>query len=110
MLLLENLKPNNSPKSWSTNSGRVEDRIAVERVLSRIFLNDTRSHWENLLEGIPCAPVNTIGQALHDVQSVARDVLWNVRGVQTLANPLRGMSLTPAKPGCANQTSFNIDT
>ena len=99
-----------SPKSWSTNSGRVEDRIAVERVLSRIFLNDTRSHWENLLEGIPCAPVNTIGQALHDVQSVARDVLWNVRGVQTLANPLRGMSLTPAKPGRANQTSFNIDT
>ena len=99
----------NCKKSWSTNSGRVQDRVALERILSKVFLNGTRDHWESLLDGIPCAPVNTIGQALGDAQSVARDALWEVQGVKTLSNPLRGMSLTPAKPGHSNQTSFNID-
>ena len=96
-------------ESWSTNSGRVKDRIEVERALFKIFKNDTRRHWENVLEGIPCAPVNTIGQALCDVQSVARDAVWSVEGVQTLANPLRGMSLTPATPGQISETSFDVN-
>ena len=96
-------------ESWSTNSGRVKDRIEVEKALFKIFKNDTRRHWENVLEGIPCAPVNTIGQALCDVQSVARDAVWSVEGVQTLANPLRGMSLTPATPGQISETSFDVN-
>ena len=96
-------------ESWSTNSGRVKDRIEVERALFKIFKNGTRRHWENVLEGIPCAPVNTIGQALCDMQSVARDAVWSVEGVQTLANPLRGMSLTPATPGQISETSFDLN-
>ena len=96
-------------ESWSTNSGRVKDRIEVEKTLFKIFKNDTRSHWENVLEGIPCAPVNTIGQAMSDIQSVARGAVWSVEGVQTLANPLRGMSLTPAKPGQPTETSFDVN-
>ena len=96
-------------ESWSTNSGRVKDRIEVEKTLFKIFKNDTRSHWENVLEGIPCAPVNTIGQAMSDIQSVARGAVWSVEGVQTLANPLRGMSLTPAKPGQPSGTSFDVN-
>ena len=96
-------------ESWSTNSGRVKDRIGVERTLFKIFKNDTRRHWENILEGIPCAPVNTIGQAMCDIQSVARGAVWSVEGVQTLANPLRGMSLTPAKPGQPSETSFDVN-
>ena len=96
-------------ESWSTNSGRVKDRIEVEKTLFKIFKNDTRSHWENVLEGIPCAPVNTIGQAMSDIQSVARGAVWSVEGVQTLANPLRGMSLTPAKPGQPSETSFDVN-
>ena len=96
-------------ESWSTNSGRVKDRIEVERTLFKIFKNETITHWESMLEGIPCAPVNTIGQALSDMQSVARGAVWSVEGVQTLANPLRGMSLTPAMPGQLSETSFDVN-
>ncbi len=95
--------------SWSENSGRVKDRIRIEETLSKIFKNDTRKYWEDFLVGIPCAPVNTIGQALGDIQSVERGVIWSVDGVQTLANPLRGMSLTPATPSNPSETSFDLN-
>jgi crotonobetainyl-CoA:carnitine CoA-transferase CaiB-like acyl-CoA transferase len=46
---------------------------------------------EELLQGIPCAPINTVSEALADVQSVARGALLEERGVTTLASPLRFM-------------------
>ena len=44
-----------------------------------------------LLEGIPCAPINTVSEALADAQSVARNALLEQDGVTTLASPLRFM-------------------
>ena len=42
-----------------------------------------------MLSGIPCAPVNTVNEALQDKQSEARGVLDEYKGVTTLASPLR---------------------
>ena len=44
---------------------------------------------EGLLTGIPCAPVNTVNEALADVQTEARGGLVKHEGVMTLASPLR---------------------
>ena len=48
-----------------------------------------RSTLEELLAGIPCAPVNTVNEALADVQTEARGGLAEHEGVMTLASPLR---------------------
>jgi crotonobetainyl-CoA:carnitine CoA-transferase CaiB-like acyl-CoA transferase len=44
-----------------------------------------------MLAGIPCAPINTVSEALADPQSEARGALLNENGVTTLASPLRFM-------------------
>ena len=95
--------------NWKDNAGRVEDRSNLESRLAAIFIQRTRSHWEEKLSGLPIAPVNTIGQALGDQQSAARGAIWKINGVDTLANPLRGMSLTPARPRSDTTTSFQLE-
>ena len=95
--------------NWKDNAGRVEDRSNLESRLAAIFIQRTRSHWEEKLSGLPIAPVNTIGQALGDQQSAARGAIWKIDGVDTLANPLRGMSLTPARPRSNTKTSFRLE-
>jgi crotonobetainyl-CoA:carnitine CoA-transferase CaiB-like acyl-CoA transferase len=49
----------------------------------------TRANLENLLQGIPCSPVNTISEALNDPQSIDRGLVSNYKGVPVLASPLR---------------------
>ena len=99
--------PNN--KQWEKNADRVEDRSNLESLLADIFIREPRDHWEQKLSGLPFAAVNTVGQALEDEQSIARGAIWTVDGVETLANPLRGMSLTPARPKSHVRTSFQLD-
>jgi len=48
---------------------------------------------EAMLAGIPCAPINTVSEALADAQSEAREALLNKNGVTTLASPLRFMDV-----------------
>ena len=48
-----------------------------------------------MLVGIPCAPVNTVLEALSDPQSIARGAVTSHKGVDVLASPLRFM--TPQK-------------
>ena len=99
--------PNN--KQWEKNADRVEDRSNLESLLADIFIREPRDHWEQKLSGLPFAAVNTVGQALEDEQSIARGAIWTIDGVETLANPLRGMSLTPARPKSHVRTSFRLD-
>ena len=42
-----------------------------------------------MLSGIPCAPINTIEEALNDPQSISRGVIEMIGDVPTLASPLR---------------------
>jgi crotonobetainyl-CoA:carnitine CoA-transferase CaiB-like acyl-CoA transferase len=81
-----------SPREeWSSNAGRIANRTEIEALIQTWVEQHTRSELEELLQGIPCAPINTVSEALADVQSVARGALLEERGVTTLASPLRFM-------------------
>ena len=69
--------------SWATNAGRVEDRTDVVRRLERALSAATARHWVTVLaeHGIPCAPVQDVGQLRSDPQLVATGQL------QTLPHP-----------------------
>ena len=74
---------------WQSNAGRIAQRDAIDAMIGDIVANNTRKDLEDLLQGVPCAPVNTITEALNDKQSVARGLVSNYQGVQVLASPLR---------------------
>tara|TARA_B100000459_G_scaffold56610_1_gene30547 strand:+ start:493 stop:1527 length:1035 start_codon:yes stop_codon:yes gene_type:complete len=78
-------------EEWSTNAGRINDRIIIESAIQSWIQNHSRTELEEMLQGIPCAPINTVSEALADDQSVARGALIEESGVTTLASPLRFM-------------------
>ena len=77
------------PEHWKDNSARIEERTSVEATVQAAVSKADRSTLEGLLAGIPCAPVNTVNEALVDVQTTARGGLVEHEGVMTLATPLR---------------------
>tara|TARA_B100000767_G_scaffold141840_1_gene134039 strand:- start:1735 stop:2760 length:1026 start_codon:yes stop_codon:yes gene_type:complete len=76
-------------KAWAENAGRISDREQIEHMLAEIVSKHSRAELEELLKGIPCAPVNTITEALGDKQSKARELVTPYNGVDVLASPLR---------------------
>ena len=79
-------------EEWRTNEGRIENRKAIESLIQTWVRQYTRAELELLLQGIPCAPINTVSEALADAQSIARGALLEENGVSTLASPLRFMT------------------
>ena len=80
-----------APDEWSTNEGRVLNRASVEKAVGDAVSTMSRMQLESLLVGIPCAPVNTVLEALNDPQSVSRGAVTQHKGVDVLASPLRFM-------------------
>jgi crotonobetainyl-CoA:carnitine CoA-transferase CaiB-like acyl-CoA transferase len=87
---------------FATNPGRVEHREALIPVLQRTLRERAAAEWLALLEaaGVPCAPVQTVGEALDDPAFAERGGVWPMRGaaygeVGTVASPLR-LFRTPA--------------
>ena len=78
-----------APDSWAENSVRIAEREKVEALVQSAVKQHARIDLEVMLSGIPCAPVNTVNEALNDKQSVARGVLDEYQGVTTLASALR---------------------
>ena len=76
-------------EAWAENAGRISDRGQIEAMLAEIVNKHSRADLEELLKGIPCAPVNTITEALADKQSTARELVTPYNGVDVLASPLR---------------------
>lgn len=82
------------PRSeWETNAGRIEHRQQIEAMVQQWAAGYHRNELERLLAGIPCAPINTVSEALNDPQSHARGVLLNESNVTTLSSPLRFMEV-----------------
>ena len=77
------------PDHWKDNSARIAERSQVEAAVQQAVANLERGTLEVLLAGIPNAPVNTVNEALADVQTEARGGLVDHEGVMTLASPLR---------------------
>ena len=76
-------------EEWAENAGRIHDREQIETMLADIVGKHSRAELEGLLKGIPCAPVNTITEALGDKQSKQRGLVTSYNGVDVLASPLR---------------------
>ena len=74
---------------WSKNSQRVEDRKLVDTMISKSVKQFTSSELESLLDGIPCAPVNSIKQALSDPNSTERGMLSSTLGIKHVSSPHR---------------------
>ncbi|HEX9940045.1 MAG TPA: CoA transferase, partial [Longimicrobium sp.] len=53
---------------FATNPGRIEHRAEVSAALAEIIRGGTAAEWLGVLEtaGVPCAPVQTVGEALRD--------------------------------------------
>ena len=79
-------------EEWRTNEGRIKNRNEIESLIQTWVEQYTRAELEHLLQGIPCAPINTVSEALADAQSIARGALLEENGVRTLASPLRFMT------------------
>jgi crotonobetainyl-CoA:carnitine CoA-transferase CaiB-like acyl-CoA transferase len=87
---------------FATNPGRVEHRPQVAGALAEIFRGRAAAEWLEVLEeaGVPCAPVQTVGEALRDPVLTGRGGTWPIAGatygtVETVPSPLR-FSRTPA--------------
>ena len=93
LTLVEALELDNQV-NWATNEGRVDAREAVESCVANAVSKFNRSELEEKLSGVPCAPVNTVLEALADPQSVARQAVTQYQGVDVLASPLRFMQLS----------------
>ena len=76
-------------QAWAENAGRINDREQIEAIISDIVSKHSRAELEELLKGIPCAPVNTVTEALNDKQSKERKLVTQYNGVDVLASPLR---------------------
>jgi crotonobetainyl-CoA:carnitine CoA-transferase CaiB-like acyl-CoA transferase len=91
-----------SDARFATNPGRIEHRAEVVGTLSDRFRARPAAEWLAMLEaaGVPCAPVQSVREALADPVLTERDGLWPMQGatfgeVPTVASPLR-LSRTPA--------------
>jgi crotonobetainyl-CoA:carnitine CoA-transferase CaiB-like acyl-CoA transferase len=87
---------------FATNPGRVEHRGELVARLSERFAAGTAGEWLAAMEaaGVPCAPVQTVGEALADRVLTERGGVWEMEGatygkVRTVPSPLR-FSRTPA--------------
>jgi crotonobetainyl-CoA:carnitine CoA-transferase CaiB-like acyl-CoA transferase len=65
---------------WSTNAGRVAERISVVNALEDVLRTRTAREWATVLDhhGVPCAPVQDLGQLPSDPQLMATGLLQTV--------------------------------
>jgi crotonobetainyl-CoA:carnitine CoA-transferase CaiB-like acyl-CoA transferase len=93
--------------AWDERFHRNPDRVnnvdALDRLITESLMSDTAKNWEARLISaeIPAGRVATIGQALSDPQTLAREMVVPMRTadgwrVNLLGNPLN-MSATPIK-------------
>jgi crotonobetainyl-CoA:carnitine CoA-transferase CaiB-like acyl-CoA transferase len=87
---------------FQTFEARLEHRQELTTLLDAVFVTRTTAEWlERLQEaGVPCAPINTVGQALEDPQVKARGLLREkdhpqLGTVAHVASPVRVGSLGP---------------
>jgi crotonobetainyl-CoA:carnitine CoA-transferase CaiB-like acyl-CoA transferase len=65
---------------FATNEARVVAKAELIPQMERILLTRTKGEWIDLLEaaGVPCAPINTLPEAVADPQAVALGMIQPV--------------------------------
>ena len=72
-----------SDPRFAKNAGRYEHREEILAEVARIVATRTKGEWIDILEaaGVPCAPVNTLTEALAEPQTEAVGMLLPVPGL-----------------------------
>jgi len=88
-------------KRFSTNAQRIENRETLVPLLQNIFQREPTASWLDKLAAaeIPAGPINTVGEALDDMQTRARGLIVQLEHpaiglARSIANPIR-FSNTP---------------
>ena len=83
-----------SDSRFATQSTRIANRQALDRLLSDAFRTKPREEWVALCEtwNVPCGPVNNIAEALSDPQVLMRDM------VVEMNHPVAGRYKTAGNP------------
>ncbi|MES1150961.1 MAG: CoA transferase [Dongia sp.] len=65
---------------FATNAQRTEHVVLLKATLEDLLRHHPTQHWLDLLlpAGIPCSPINDVGQAVHDPQVQARQMVLPV--------------------------------
>ena len=76
---------------FATNSSRVAHREAIVGLLAAEVVKRPAAEWLKRLEtaGIPAGPINSVTQALTDVQGQHRAMVRTIAGTPSVASPLR---------------------
>ncbi|MEZ5647221.1 MAG: CoA transferase [Burkholderiaceae bacterium] len=94
-----------SDPRFATNRARLTHKADMLAVLSPLLLARPRAEWVERLEtaGVPCAPINSVPQALNDPQVQALGLLTQVPGedFRLTASPLTIDGLRPSIAGAA---------
>ncbi|MBW0007475.1 MAG: CoA transferase [Sphingomonas sp.] len=76
---------------FASNAARVAHREEMVRLVSEIIATRPAAEWLEQLEtaGIPAGPINTLTQALSDVQAQHRQMVRSIAGVPIVGSPVR---------------------
>jgi crotonobetainyl-CoA:carnitine CoA-transferase CaiB-like acyl-CoA transferase len=80
-----------SDERFASNGARVANRGEMVRLVSSSIRKKSAAEWFARLEdaGIPAGPINTISQALADVQAQHRKTVRTLAGMPTVGSPVR---------------------
>ena len=80
-----------SDKRFVTNAARVANREEMIRLVSECIRQKPADDWFEKLEaaGIPAGPINTISQALADIQAQHRQMVRAMAGLSVMGSPVR---------------------
>jgi formyl-CoA transferase len=80
-----------SDPRFSSNAARVAHREDMVRLVADIIRQKPAAEWLDQLEaaGIPAGPINSIGQALTDVQAQHRQMVRTIGGTPLVGSPVR---------------------
>lgn len=90
-------------KRFRANANRLENRVELERLLSKRLKNKTSNEWKTLFNeaGIPAGPINNMKEVFEDPQVIAREMVTTVDHpeigkVNLVSSPIK-MSRNPTK-------------
>jgi len=76
---------------FASNAARVANRTAIVPLIADCIRERPAAHWLEQLEqaGIPAGPINTVTQALSDVQALHRGMVRTLAGMPLVGSPVR---------------------
>ena len=80
-----------SDERFASNEARVANREEMVRLVSEAIAKRPASEWLEQLDraGIPAGPINSVSQALGDVQAQHRQMVGTIAGLPLVGSPVR---------------------